>query len=107
MEAGSVGATLVSFGWVTAKPEDGMNLYPIPKNVSPDAARHESSDFPNRLLSVEEAARLLGLSASTLNKLRLTGGGPRFAKLGRRCLYDGDDLKKWAAERKRMSTSER
>jgi hypothetical protein len=53
-----------------------MNLNPIPKNVSPDVARHERCDFPNRLLSVQEAARFLGLSASSLNKLTLTGSGP-------------------------------
>ena len=83
-----------------------MNLYPIQKNLSRDTSRHESGDFPNRLLNVQEAARFLGLSASTLNKLRVTGGGPRFAKLTRRCLYDVADLKEWAAERKRQSTSE-
>jgi excisionase family DNA binding protein len=85
-----------------------MNLNPPKKDVSRDDAHDESGlrDFPDRLLSVQEAARFLGLSVSTLNKLRLTGGGPRFAKLGRRCLYDITDLKKWASERKRISTSE-
>jgi predicted DNA-binding transcriptional regulator AlpA len=82
-----------------------MNL-PIPKNVSPDVARHESRDFPNRLLSVPEAARSLGLSASTLNKLRLSGDGPLYMKLGRRVLYDLRDLEAWARERKRSHTSE-
>jgi excisionase family DNA binding protein len=75
-------------------------------DLSRDAARHESVDFPSRLLNVQEAARLLGLSASTLNKLRVTGNGPRFMKLGRRVLYDVADLEKWAAERKRSHTSE-
>ena len=38
MEAGSVGATLVSFGWVSIKPEDGMNLSQIPKSVARDTS---------------------------------------------------------------------
>ena len=83
-----------------------MNLNPIPKNIPPDAARHESRDFPNRLLSVKEAARFLGLSVSTLNKMRLNGNGPPYLKLGRRVLYDVHDLQAWAASRRRNHTSE-
>ena len=58
-------------------------------------------------LSVIEAARFLNLSKSTLDKLRLTGGGPAYLKLGpRRVVYDPVDLERWAAERRRRSTSE-
>lgn len=58
-------------------------------------------------LSVIEAARFLGLSKSTLDKLRLTGGGPAYLKLGlRRVVYDPIDLERWATERRRRSTSE-
>jgi excisionase family DNA binding protein len=71
------------------------------RNVSMD------SDLPGRKLSVQEAARFLGLSVSTLNKLRLTGTGPKYMKLGRRVLYDLHDLETWVAERKRHSTSDR
>ena len=183
MEAGSVGATLVSFGWVSVKPEDGMNLSQIPKSVArdtsdpangeaqdrpssvgssteeprdkdgvagrarlsgtrllmpPDKAnepenwewlrsveddltdsqlpeamgrkpdRHTSrnSDPPGRKLNVREAARFLGLSVSTLNKMRLNGNGPPYLKLGRRVLYDVHDLQAWAASRRRNHTSE-
>ena len=63
-------------------------------------------ELPNRKLSVQEAARFLGLSTSTLNKLRLTGNGPRYLKLGRRVLYDIRDLEVWVVERKRNHTSE-
>jgi len=106
-EAGSVGATPVSSGWVFAEPEDGMYLNLIPKNVSADDTRHGRSDFPERLVSVQEAARLLGLSASNLNKRRGTGDGPRFMKLGRRVLYDLRDLEAWAAEAKSHLRGER
>jgi predicted DNA-binding transcriptional regulator AlpA len=70
--------------------------------------RQTSSDaeLPRRKLSVQEAGRFLGLSASNLNKLRVTGGGPRFMKLGRRVLYDWRELEAWASERTRSHTSE-
>jgi predicted DNA-binding transcriptional regulator AlpA len=56
--------------------------------------------------SVAEAASRTGLSVSTLNKLRVFGGGPTFVKLGRRVVYDPADLDAWLAARKRRSTSE-
>ncbi|MBJ7409985.1 MAG: helix-turn-helix domain-containing protein [Phenylobacterium sp.] len=57
-------------------------------------------------LNVEQAAGLTGLSVSTLNKLRVFGGGPPFLKLGRRVVYDPADLDGWLAERRRRSTSD-
>jgi len=64
--------------------------------------------MPNVLqrLPVEEAARHTGLSVSTLNKLRVFGGGPVFLKLGRRVAYDVADLDAWLASRRRRSTSD-
>ena len=57
-------------------------------------------------LPVKEAARYTGLSVSTLNKLRVFGGGPVFLKLGRRVAYDATDLDAWLASRRRRSTSD-
>ena len=62
--------------------------------------------IPSTWLRVPAAAAHLSLGVSTLNKLRLTGGGPKFAKLGSVVVYDIDDLDRWAAERKVRSTSE-
>lgn len=59
-----------------------------------------------RKLSTVEAAKYLGISASTLAKLRVYGGGPTFISLGRRRVYDRRDLDGWAAERRRISTSD-
>lgn len=61
---------------------------------------------PLTYLSVMEAARFLGLSASTLNKMRVRGDGPPFSKCGRRVLYLMRDLSNWMAERRRQSTAE-
>ena len=58
------------------------------------------------IIDTTEAAKRLGLSASTLNKLRLTGGGPRFATLGRAIRYRVPDLDAWVAARLRESTSQ-
>jgi predicted DNA-binding transcriptional regulator AlpA len=59
-----------------------------------------------RLLSVSEVAVLTGLSASFLNKLRLSGGGPPFAKLGRRVVYRHAKVVAWVDEQSHRSTSE-
>lgn len=58
-------------------------------------------------LNVDEAATYIGLSPSTLNKLRVFGGGPVFLKLGRRVAYDVADLDTWLASKRRRSTSDR
>jgi excisionase family DNA binding protein len=58
-----------------------------------------------RRLSGTEAARYLGISASTV-QLRVFGGGPKFHKLGRRVVYDTRDLDGWFEARQRSSTSD-
>jgi predicted DNA-binding transcriptional regulator AlpA len=60
-----------------------------------------------RLLTVKEAATYLRLSASTLNRLRVSGDGPRYAKLAGKIFYDETDLNAWIDDNKRGSTSER
>lgn len=61
---------------------------------------------PQRRVRTDEAASHLGLARSTLEKYRVTGGGPRYAKLGKIVTYTLADLDAWAEERMRMSTSE-
>ena len=59
------------------------------------------------LLDVREAALRLGLSKSTLDKLRGTGRGPRFIRTTDRAVrYDPDDLVAFADDRRRRSTSD-
>lgn len=58
-------------------------------------------------LRAPAAAAFLGLSASTLAKMRLRGDGPPYSKAGQRVVvYDVADLDAWLASRKRRSTSE-
>jgi predicted DNA-binding transcriptional regulator AlpA len=58
------------------------------------------------VMDVLAAAARCGLSVSTLNKLRLVGGGPRFAKLGRAVRYRVADIDAWIEASLRSSTSQ-
>jgi len=59
------------------------------------------------LFPANHAAKYLGVSASYLGKLRMSGGGPTFIKLGkRRVAYHKADLDAWIKRNRRTSTSE-
>jgi predicted DNA-binding transcriptional regulator AlpA len=58
-----------------------------------------------RMLRTDDVARLADLSSSTLAKLRLTGGGPHYIKLGRTVVYDPADVEAWLSIHRRSSTS--
>ena len=66
---------------------------------------HPAQAATRRLFRTPDAARYLALAESTLEKSRLTGTGPRFAKLGRAVVYDIQDLDVWVEARKAESTS--
>ena len=86
----------------TLQPIRGPSMSESIKSAASEPVQH-----PIRpKLGVREAANYLGVSASMLNKLRVTGGGPVYYKLNRRCVYDLRDLDEWAASRKRRHTSE-
>ena len=66
-------------------------------NHQADAPNHR----PNcRVLRTPAASTYVGLSSSTLEKLRITGGGPRFLRLGRAIGYDVQDLDAWIDTRR-------
>ncbi|BCG91414.1 helix-turn-helix transcriptional regulator [Mesorhizobium sp. 131-2-1] len=58
-----------------------------------------------RMLRTDGAALRVGLSVSTLEKLRLTGDGPEYIKLGRAVVYKPEDLDAWIDGNRRKSTS--
>jgi hypothetical protein len=68
--------------------------------------RQADSATPSPFLSNGEAAAYLRLSARTLEKYRVIGGGPPFRKFGRRVFYLLADLNDWAARRSCDSTSD-
>jgi hypothetical protein len=47
-------------------------------------------------IRVREAAEILGVSKSFLDKARIYGGGPPFMRFGRAIIYSTDDLAEWA-----------
>ena len=52
-------------------------------------------------LNEQELSRLTTLSRTTLQTLRSKGGGPPFAKLGRRIVYRLADVERWIEGRTR------
>lgn len=59
------------------------------------------------LLNSKKAADLLGISERTLERLRTSGEGPKYVKLGKGAVrYDPTDLRSWIKRRKRASTSD-
>jgi predicted DNA-binding transcriptional regulator AlpA len=59
----------------------------------------------NAMLRTPQAAEYLGVSAATLCKWRVFGGGPRYKKLGRAVVYDPTELRDWLDARSQVSTS--
>jgi excisionase family DNA binding protein len=50
----------------------------------------------SQLLKTKAAAEFLNLGQSTLAKLRASGEGPPFRKIGRSVRYSREDLQAWA-----------
>ena len=57
-----------------------------------------------RILRPVEAAPYVQLTVNHLAKLRITGNGPRFIKMGRLVGYDVADLDAWLDSLKRQRT---
>lgn len=72
----------------------------------PMPAGRKAMTMEIKLLDVKEAAGFLKLGVSTMNKLRVHGGGPAYHKLGARVLYAEADLQKFLAQNRRVSTAQ-
>jgi predicted DNA-binding transcriptional regulator AlpA len=66
----------------------------------------EMNPTSSSVLDATQAASFVGLSVSTLAKLRLSGNGPIYCKLGRRIVYRPEDLAAWLEQNLRRSTSD-
>jgi hypothetical protein len=92
--------------------QDHIEEQQDPSNRTPVPHKHgkEVKAQIRRFLRVDDAAEYLGVSVATLNRLRVHGGGPRYAKLGDRkncaVVYDIHDLDDFVESRMRMSTSD-
>lgn len=65
----------------------------------------EAATMAPDILDTPEAATYIRLSKPTLERLRLTGEGPPYAKLGKAVRYRRADLDAWLASRLIRSTS--
>ena len=69
-------------------------------------AKKEAAAFA-RMMRAPEAAAYIGLSPSTMAKMRMKGDGPAYSKAGQRIVvYAVADLDVYLAGRRRLSTSE-
>jgi hypothetical protein len=57
-------------------------------------------------LNVIQAATYTSISKSSLDKLRVYGGGPLYIKVGARVVYDRIDLDTWLIGKKVANTSQ-
>jgi predicted DNA-binding transcriptional regulator AlpA len=58
-----------------------------------------------QLLTQRDAAKLLKLSERTLERLRVSGTGPRYVKANRSVRYRAEDIERWLASKTVSSTS--
>jgi excisionase family DNA binding protein len=73
---------------------------PIPVAAPPPAP-------PNRLLTTQEAAELLGLADATLKRWRINGNGPPFRRIGMRMIrYKREDVIAWSDKRRLQNTAQ-
>ena len=63
-------------------------------------------DHSELFVTTADAAKITTLAVSTLENMRVRGGGPPFVKLGRRVVYRRSDLLAYAAGNLRQSTSD-
>ncbi len=74
--------------------------------VSPASRTTPKAQSPDSLLNVRQAAARLGLSKSTLDKMRGAGKGPRYIKSTDRAVrYDPADLDAWISARRSCGTT--
>jgi hypothetical protein len=59
-----------------------------------------------RLVNTKGATKIVPVSESQLNKLRVFGGGPEYIKIGRSVFYEIEVLEAWIAKHRRRSTSD-
>lgn len=82
-------------------------MLPSPAGIVPLIDREETMTTHNPIvLNADQVALRIGLSTSTLAKMRLSGDGPSYSKLGRRVVYRPEDIDSWISSNQVRSTSE-
>lgn len=73
--------------------------------MTDEATRAANAKKGSPFLNTAQAAFYIGLSSRTLEKMRVSGGGPKYRKHGRYVRYHIDDLDAWSQARSKDSTS--
>ena len=73
--------------------------------MTEEETRAAKAKTSSPFLNTAQAAFYIGLSKRTLEKMRVTGGGPVYRKHGRYVRYHIDDLNAWSEARCKTSTS--
>ena len=73
--------------------------------MTDEETRADNAKRKSPFLNTAQAAFYIGLSKRTLEKMRVTGGGPIYRKHGRYVRYHIDDLNAWSKARAKASTS--
>ena len=74
-----------------------------PAPIAPEG----DEDYWSSLIDEKAAANFLGMTDRFMQHRRQQGGGPRYVAVSSRCIrYRRHDLKIWADERVRVSTSD-
>jgi len=61
--------------------------------------------MPTILLDTRATAKRLAIALPTLAKMRLSGGGPPYLRIGGKVLYDEADVERFIAERPRLKST--
>jgi hypothetical protein len=64
-----------------------------------------SASVPSPWYNTPQAAAYIGHAPGTLERMRITGGGPVYSRVSRKCMYHRDDLDHWMNLGRRRSTS--
>ena len=88
---------------VRAAVEDDVPAVPVDCAKQWEAGMDDDAIY----MGTRELAVFLGLSSRTLDRYRVSGGGPKFHKFGNRVRYARADVEAWAAERGRSGAPPR
>ena len=88
------------------EPAEVLTDPPPPDDVRPRGTTVYTKDGPQVILTTREAAALLTLSPSMLQRYRVKGGGPRYLQIGGTVRYARVDLLEWVLTMRRDGTPE-
>ncbi len=88
------------------EPAEALTDPPPPDDLRPRGTTVYTKDGPQVILTTREAAALLTLSPSMLQRYRVKGGGPRYLQIGGTVRYARVDLLEWVLTMRRDGTPE-